>query len=76
MPNSAKKAGYDDIAKAMDRIANARLQANEDRKLARNLEGEGEGEGEARRATLEERMAANEERRLELEEKKVAIDEH
>jgi hypothetical protein len=74
MPNSAKKAGYDDIAKAMDRIANARLQANEDRKLARNLEGE--GEGEARRATLEERMAANEERRLELEEKKVAIDEH
>jgi hypothetical protein len=74
MPNSAKKAGYDDIAKAMARIANARLQANEDRKLARNLEGE--GEGEAWRATLEERMTANEERRLELEEKKVAIDEH
>jgi hypothetical protein len=69
-----KKAGYDDIAKFMDRIANARLQANEDRKLARNLEGK--GESEARRAALEERMAANEERRLELEEKKVSIDEH
>jgi hypothetical protein len=43
-----KKAGDDDIEIAMDRIANARLQANEDRKVARNLEQE----AEARRAAL------------------------
>jgi hypothetical protein len=30
-----KKVGDDDIAVAMDRIANARLQANEDRKATR-----------------------------------------
>jgi hypothetical protein len=48
------------------------LQANEDRKLVRNLEAE----AEAPRAALEERMTANEERRLALEEKKVANDVH
>jgi predicted nucleic acid-binding Zn-ribbon protein len=53
-----KKAGDDDIAIAMDRIANLRLQANEDRKVARNLEDE----VEAQRAALEERLAANKER--------------
>jgi hypothetical protein len=67
-----KKAEDDDIAIAMDRIANARLQANEDMKLARSLEHE----VEVRRAALEERIAANEERRLALEEKKVANEEH
>jgi hypothetical protein len=56
-----KKSGDDDIAKAMDRMANARLEYNKDKKLA-----------EARRVALEERMAAAEERRLALEEKKVA----
>jgi hypothetical protein len=35
-----KKAGDDDIVIAMERIANARLQANEDMKVARNLEKE------------------------------------
>ena len=29
-----KKAGDDDIAKAIDRMANARLEYNEDKKLA------------------------------------------
>jgi hypothetical protein len=48
------------------------LQANEERKLARNLEHD----VEARRVALEERIAANEERRLVLEEKKVANEEH
>jgi hypothetical protein len=67
-----KKAGDDDIAIAMDRISNARLHANEDRKLAKNLEYE----VEARRATLEERLAANKERRLTLEEKRNANEEH
>jgi hypothetical protein len=67
-----KKAGDDDISIAMDMIANAGLQANEDRKLARNLEHE----VEARRAALEERIAANEERKLALEKKKVANEEH
>jgi hypothetical protein len=67
-----KKARDDDIAIAMDRISNARLQANEDRKVTRNLEHE----VETRRAALEERLAANEERRLALEEKKVANEEH
>jgi hypothetical protein len=67
-----KKTGDDDIANTMDRIAKARLQANEDRKLARSLENE----VEARRAALEERIAANEERRLALEEKKVSNEEH
>jgi hypothetical protein len=56
----------------MDRIANANLQANEDRKLATSLEQE----VEAQRAALEERIAANEETRLALEEKKVANKEH
>jgi hypothetical protein len=68
-----KKARDDDIAVAMDRIANARLQANEDRKTARYLEKEAM---EARRAALEERLAANEERKLALEEKKLANEEH
>jgi hypothetical protein len=63
-----KKTRDDDIANAMGRIAKARLQANEDRKLARSLDNE----VEARRAALEESIAANEERRLALEEKKVA----
>jgi hypothetical protein len=67
-----KKAEDDDIAKAMNRITNARLQANKDRKLTRSLEHE----VEARRTALEERMAANEERRLALEEKKMANEEH
>jgi hypothetical protein len=67
-----KKAGDDDIVIVMDRIANARLQANEDMKVARNLEQE----VEARRGTLEERLAANEERKLVLEEKKLANEEH
>jgi hypothetical protein len=67
-----KKAGDDDISISIDRIANARLQANEDRKLARSLEHE----VEVRRVALEERIAANEERRLESEEKKVASKEH
>jgi hypothetical protein len=31
------KVGEDDIAKAMDRMANARLETNKDRKLARSL---------------------------------------
>jgi hypothetical protein len=35
-----KKARDDDIAIAMERLANAGLQANEDRKIARNLEKE------------------------------------
>jgi hypothetical protein len=43
-----KKAEDDEIEKAMDRIANARLQANEDINLLRNLETK------ARRAALEE----------------------
>jgi hypothetical protein len=50
-----KKAGDDDIAIAMNRIANARLQANEDRKLTRSLEHE----VKAQRVALEERIAAN-----------------
>jgi hypothetical protein len=53
-----KKAGGDDIAKAMDRIANARLQENEDRKLERNLEAE----AEVGRVAMEERKAENKER--------------
>jgi hypothetical protein len=57
-----KKAGDDDIAIAMYRIANARLQANEDRKLEISMEHE----VEARRAALEETIASNEERRLAL----------
>jgi hypothetical protein len=60
----------------MERIANARLQANEDRKSARNLEKEAMDAIEARRAALEERLAANEERKLALEEKKLANEEH
>jgi hypothetical protein len=71
-----KMAGDDDIAIAMERIANARLQANEDRKVARNLEKEAMDAMEARRAALEERLAANEERKLALEEKKLANEEH
>jgi hypothetical protein len=67
-----KKAEGDDIAKAMDAIANARIQANEDRKLARQLEHE----AEARRAASEARMADIDDRRLALEEKKVANEEH
>ncbi|KAK1594926.1 hypothetical protein QYE76_027019 [Lolium multiflorum] len=71
-----KKAGDDDIAMAMERIANARLQANEDRKMQRNLEKEAMDAIEARRAALEERIAANEERKLALEEKRQAAEEH
>ena len=71
-----KKAGDDDIAIAMERIANARLQANEDRKVARNTEKEAMDAIEARRAALEERIAANEERKLALEEKRQATEEH
>jgi hypothetical protein len=71
-----KKAGDDDIAIAMERLANARLQANEDRKIARNLEKEAMDAMEARRAALEERLASNEERKLALEEKKQANEEH
>jgi hypothetical protein len=71
-----KKTGDEDIAIAMERIANARLQANEDRKVARNLEKEAMDDMEARRAALEERLAANEERKLALEEKKQANEEH
>jgi hypothetical protein len=67
-----KKVEDDDIAKAMDMIANARLQENEDRKLSRNLDAE----AKARSAALEERMAENEEKSLGLEEKKVSNDEH
>nr|XP_051197187.1 uncharacterized protein LOC127310564 [Lolium perenne] len=67
------KARDDDIEISMDRITNAKLQANEDRKVARNLEKEAM---EARRAALEERLAANEERKLALEEKKQANEEH
>nr|XP_051211901.1 uncharacterized protein LOC127329421 [Lolium perenne] len=70
-----KKAGDDDIAMAMERIANARLQANEDRKMQRNLEKEAMDAIEARRAALEERIAANEERKLALEEKRQATEE-
>jgi hypothetical protein len=70
-----KKAGDDDIALAMERLANARLQANEDRKIARNLEKEAMYAMEARRAALEERLAANKERKLALEEKKQANEE-
>jgi hypothetical protein len=55
----------------MDRIANARLQENEDSKVARNLEQE----VEARWAALEERLAANNKRKLALE-KKLANKEH
>jgi hypothetical protein len=71
-----KKARDDDIAVAMDRIADARLQENEDRKAARYLEKEAMEAMEARRAALEERLAANEERKLALEEKKLANEEH
>ncbi|KAK1564085.1 hypothetical protein QYE76_037717 [Lolium multiflorum] len=71
-----RKAGDDDIAMAMERIANARLQANEDRKMQRNLEKEAMDAIEARRAALEERIAANEERKLALEEKRQAAEEH
>jgi hypothetical protein len=71
-----KKAGDDDIAVAMDRFSNARFQANEDRKAARNLEQESMEAMEARRVALEERLAANEERKLALEEKKLANEEH
>jgi hypothetical protein len=71
-----KKAGDDDIAIAMERLANARFQANEDCKIARNLEKEAMDVMEAQRAALEERLAANEERKLALEEKKQANEEH
>nr|XP_051190157.1 uncharacterized protein LOC127303467 [Lolium perenne] len=71
-----RKAGDDDIAMAMERIANARLQANEDRKMQRNLEKEAMDAIEARRAALEERIAANEERKLALEEKRQASEEY
>jgi hypothetical protein len=67
-----KKARDYDIAIAMDRIANARFQANEDRKVARNLEQE----VEVRRSALEERLATNMERKLALEERKLANEEH
>jgi hypothetical protein len=73
---TGKKAGDDDIAIAMERLVNARLQANEDRKIARNLEKEAMDAMEARRATLEVRLASNEERKLALEEKKQANEEH
>jgi hypothetical protein len=71
-----KKAGDDDIAIAMESLANARLQANEDRKIARNLEKEAMDAMEARKAALEERLASNEERKLALEEKKQSNEEH
>nr|XP_051201932.1 FAM10 family protein At4g22670-like [Lolium perenne] len=71
-----KKSGDDDIAIDMERIANARLQGNEDRKVARNLEKEAMDAMEAQRAALEERLAANEERKLALEEKRQANEEH
>jgi hypothetical protein len=59
-----RKARDDDITKAMDRIFNARLQANKDRKLARNLEAE----AGARRAALEENKVANDEHQCQEEE--------
>jgi hypothetical protein len=71
-----KNAGDDDNAIAMERLANARLQANEDRKIARNLEKEAMDAMEAQRAALEERLASNKERTLALEEKKQANEEH
>jgi hypothetical protein len=71
-----KKAEDDDIAIAMERLANARLQANEDRKIARNLDKEAMDVMEARRAALEERLATNEERKLALEKKKQANEKH
>ena len=49
-----EKSGDDNIAKAMDRMANARLEYNEDKKLARTMAAE----AEARRVALEERMAS------------------
>jgi hypothetical protein len=47
-----RKVGDDDITKAMDRMANARLETNKDRKLARSLEAE----AEAWRVAFEERI--------------------
>jgi hypothetical protein len=67
-----RKAGDDDIAKATDRIANARLQANEDRKLERNLEAE----AEVRRAALEENKVANDEHQRLVEEEEVLLHGH
>ena len=67
-----RKAGDDDIAKEMESLVSARLEANEDRKVARTAEAE----AEARRTALEERLAAAEERKVALEEKKVAMEEH
>jgi hypothetical protein len=60
-----KKSGDDDIAIAMDNMAKARKEYNEDKK-----------EAEARRVALEERLAAAEERRMAMEEKKLANEEH
>jgi hypothetical protein len=71
-----KKAGDDDVAIAMEKFVNARFQANEDRKIARNMDKEAMDAMEARRAALKERLASNEEKNLALEEKKQANEEH
>ena len=60
-----KKSGDDDIAIAMENMAKARKEYNEDKK-----------EADARRVALEERLAAAEERRMAMEEKKLANEEH
>ena len=60
-----RKTGDDDIAVAMEKMATARREYNEDKK-----------EAEARRVVLQERLAAAEERRMAIEEKKIANEEH
>jgi hypothetical protein len=60
-----RKAGEDDMAKAMDNMVKARESYNEDKKAA-----------EARRLALEERMLAMEEKKVATEERKVAMEEH
>ena len=59
-----KKAGDDDIAKAVEKMAKAREEYNEGKK-----------EAEARRAALEERLAVTEERRMANDEHQRLLDE-
>jgi membrane protein involved in colicin uptake len=60
-----KKAGDDDIAKAMEKMAKARVEYNVDKK-----------EAEVRRMAMEQRLAAAEERKMAMDEKKMANEEH
>jgi mRNA deadenylase 3'-5' endonuclease subunit Ccr4 len=65
-----RKTGDDDIEKGVEKLVNARLEANADRNMARSKEAK----DETRMTALEERLAAAEERKVALEEQKVALE--